>query len=84
MSLLTNSIGPIQNLSSKMKRIKIPRDFEIQADHQILARRPVLINNNEKKTCQLVDYIFPADHREKMREGEKLDNYLDLAKELRI
>ena len=65
---------------------KIIWDFEIKTDHPIPARRPdlVLINKKkkkEKRTCQLVD--FPANHRVKMKENEKMDKYLDLARELK-
>ena len=47
-------------------------------DHLIQARRPdlVLINKRKKKTCQL------ADHKVKIKESQKLDKYLDLAREL--
>ena len=54
-------------------------DFEIQTDHQISARRPDLIIINEKKrTCRIVDFAVPAHNRVKLKECEKIDNYLDL------
>ena len=63
------------------------RDFEIQTDHLIPARRPDLVINNKKKkkkkTCRLVDFAVPADHRVKIKESEKEDKYLDLAREQR-
>ena len=62
----------------------LPWDFDIQTDHQILARRPVLIiinNNNKKKRIRkIVDIAVPADHRTKLEECEKKDNYLNLEK----
>ena len=63
---------------------KILWDFEIKTDHLIPARRPdlVLINKKER-TCQLVDFAVPADHRVKLKENEKIDKYLDLARELK-
>ena len=63
---------------------KILWDFEIKTDHLIPARRPdlVLINKKER-TCQLVDFAVPADHRVKLKENEKMDKYLDLARELK-
>ena len=63
---------------------KILWDFEIKTDHLIPARRPdlVLIDKKER-TCQLVDFAVPADHRVKLKENEKMDKYLDLARELK-
>ena len=48
-------------------------------------------NNNKKKkkkkkkkiTCKIVDFAAPADRRVKLKESEKKDKYLDLAKELK-
>ena len=67
---------------------KLLWDFEIQTDHLLSARRPdlIIINNNKnkkKKTCKIVDFAVPADHRIKLRECEKRDNYVDLARELK-
>ena len=57
--------------------------FEIQTDHLISARRPDLVIINKKKgTCRIVDFAVPGDHRVKMKENEKKDKYLDLAREL--
>ena len=55
-------------------------------DHLIPARRPDLIIINKKKkkrTCKIVDFSVPADHRIKLKECEKRDKHLDLAKELK-
>ena len=50
----------------------------------ISARRPNLIITNEKKrTCKIVDFAVPVDHRIKLKECEKKDKYLDLAGELK-
>ena len=65
---------------------KLLWDFNIQTDHLISARRPDLIIINkkkEKKICKIVDFAVPADHRIKLKECEKRDKYLDLAKELK-
>ena len=64
---------------------KLLWDFDIQTDNLILARRPDLIIINKmkkKKTCKIVDFAVPADHRIKLKECEKRDKYLDIAKEL--
>ena len=56
----------------------------IQTDHLIPARRPdLIIINKKKRTCKIVDFAVPADHRIKLKECEKKDKYLDLARELK-
>ena len=37
----------------------------------------------KKKTCKIADFSVPADHRIKLKECEKRDKYLDLARELK-
>ena len=59
-------------------------DFEIQTDHLISVRRPdQVIIDKKKRTCRIVDYVIPADHRVKLKENKKKDKYLDLARELK-
>ena len=59
-------------------------DFDIQTHHLITARRPdLIIINKKKRTCKIVDFAVPADHRIKLKESEKKDKYRDLAKELK-
>ena len=50
---------------------KILWDFEIQT-----VRRPdlVLINKKNKRTCHLVNFAVPADHRVEMKESENIEN----------
>ena len=71
---------------------KLLWDFNIQTDHLIPARRPDLIIINKKKKkkkkkkkiiCKIVDFAVPADHRINLKESEKKDKYLDLARELK-
>ena len=65
---------------------KLLWDFNIQTDHLIPARRPDLIIINKKKKkriCKTVDFAIPADHRINLKEREKKDKYLDLARELK-
>ena len=33
------------------------------------------------RTCRIVDFAVPADHRVKLKETEKKDKYRDLARE---
>ena len=63
---------------------KLLWDFDIQTDHLISARRPnLIIINKKKKIYKIVDFTVPADHRIKLKECEKRDKYLDLARELK-
>ena len=63
---------------------KLLWDFNIQTDHLIPARRPdLIIINKKKRTYKIVDFAVPADHRIKLKECEKKDKYLDLARELK-
>ena len=65
---------------------KLLWDFNIQTDHLIPARRPGLIiinNKKKKKICKIVDSAVPADHKINLKESEKKDKYLDLARELK-
>ena len=62
--------------------------FDEQTDHLISARRPDLIiiikkEKKKKRICKMVDFAIPADHRIKLKECEKKDKYLDLARELK-
>ena len=41
------------------------------------------INQKKKRTCIIVDFAVPADHRIKLKEGQKKDEYLNLAWELK-
>ena len=56
-----------------------------QTDHLIPARRPdlIIINKKKKRTCKIVDFAVPADHRIKLKECEKKDKCLDLSRELK-
>ena len=60
---------------------KLLWDFDIHTDHLISARRPdLIIINVKKRICEGVDFAVPADHRIKLKEYEKKDKYLDLAR----
>ena len=65
---------------------KLLWDFNIQTDHLIPARTPDPIKINEKKKkriCKIVDFAIPANLRIILKECEKKDKYLDLARELK-
>ena len=59
-------------------------DSKIQTDYQISVRiSNLVLINMKKKTCHLVDFTITPDHRRKIKEIEKIDKYLDLARELK-
>ena len=63
---------------------KLQWDFSIQTDHLIPARRPdLIIINKKKRICKIVNFAVPTDHRINLKESEKKDKYLDLARELK-
>ena len=60
---------------------KLLWDFDIHTNHLISARIPdLIIINKKKRTCNIADFAVPAGHRIKLKECEKKDKYLDLAK----
>ena len=76
--------NPASVLENEM--YKLFWDFEIPKDHQISTRRPdfILIKKKRKKrTCRIVDFAVLVDPRVKLKELEKRDTYLDLARELK-
>ena len=62
---------------------KLLWNFKIQTDHQILTRWPDLIIMKKRRTCRIVNFAVPADHRVKLKECEKRDKYLNLTRELK-
>ena len=72
--------------------MNIPIEKILHLDRQII----IIINNNnnnnnnnnklttkKKRTCKIIDFAVQADHRIKLKECEKKDKYLDLARELK-
>ena len=45
--------------------------------------RPYNNQQKKKRSCKIVDLAVPADHRIKLKECEKKDKYLNLARELK-
>ena len=54
----------------------------MQTDHLISGRR-VINKKKKKRTCKIVDFAVSADHRIKLKESEKKDKYLDVAREFK-
>ena len=51
-------------------------------NNNISVRWPdLVIVNNKKRTCWIVDFAIPTDHRIKLNESQKRDEYLDLSRE---
>ena len=52
---------------------KLLWDFDIQTDHLIMARRPdlIIIKKKKKRTCKIVDFTVPADHRIKLKKVKR-------------
>ena len=62
----------------------ILKEFEKQTDHLIPTRRPNFVFIiKEKSTCHLVDFVVRAACRVKIKENEKINEYVDLARELK-
>ena len=63
---------------------KLLWDFNIRTDHLIPVRRPdLIIISKRKRIYKIVNFAVPADHRINLKESEKKDKYLDLARELK-
>ena len=72
-----NNLAPVLQNDS----LKLVWNFNIQTDHLIPARRPdLIIINKRKRICKIVDFAIPADDRINLKENEKKDKYLDLAR----
>ena len=63
------------------KTHKIFRVSKIQTNHPISTRKQELMQVNKKRNCRLVDFAVPVDHWEKIKESEKINEYLDFARE---
>ena len=42
-----------------------------------------MIINKKMRTCRIVDFAIPADHRAKIKENEKKDKYTDRVSQLK-
>ena len=68
---------------------KLLWEFYIHTEPLISAKRPDLIiikkkkKKKKKRICKIVDFAVPADHRIKLKECEKKDKYLELARDLK-
>ena len=64
--------------------LKIFRDSQIQTGNPIPVTIPkIVLIDKKKRSWHLKEFAVPVDHRVKMKESEKIDKYLDLARELK-
>ena len=56
----------------------------LRFDHLIQTIKPDFVVVNKKITSHLVNLSVPVDHRVKIEDSEKLDKYLDLAREMNM
>ena len=71
-------------MGEESKERKYPRMYNNKSIKQ--ADKPqiiIIIIITKNKTCKIVDFAVPADHRIKLKAFEKKDKYLDLARELK-
>ncbi len=61
----------------------ILRDFDVQTHHLISVSQVDLCIVKRKRTCQIVDFAVPADHRVKLKVREKRVKCLDPAREIK-
>ena len=74
-----NSVFVLENNTHKLLWY-----FDIQTDHLISARSPdLIIIKKKKRTWKIVVFAVLADYRVKLKEFEKRDKYLDLARGLK-
>ena len=77
-----------------MKNSQLLWDFDIQTDHLATDSQGQLLNKKtrphhnhqkkkKKKIWKVVDFAVLTDYRIKLKESEKRDKYLDLARELK-
>ncbi|XP_068712746.1 uncharacterized protein [Montipora foliosa] len=65
------------------EKCKILWDMTIQCDHVIEARRPdIVVVEKKNNKAIIVDIASPWDHRVYEKEGEKIEKYQDLKREI--
>ena len=81
---LEQSIGTCQDSVLENEDYKLLWDFSGRTDHEIGARRPdLVIIDKRDKSCQIIDVAIPEDNGGREKEDEKVEKYLDLAREVR-
>ena len=61
---------------------RILLNFSIETDHTIEARRPdLIVKDRRNRYCKIIDFAVPYDNRVDSKEAEKIEKYLNLARE---
>ena len=90
--ILTNSICTTLNLSWRMRRTNSsgiwhkngsPNLGQTTRSHNNQQKKKKKKKKKRKKTCRIVNFAVPADHRVKLKESEKRDRYLELTSQLK-
>ena len=68
-------------LESEYQQSNLPRWLTLSSFLIIIII--IIINQQRKRTCRILDFAVPVDHRVKLKECEKRDKYLDIARELK-
>ena len=59
-------------------------DFSVPTAHEIGARRPdLMITDQQNKRCRIIVVGIPEDDKVREKEGEKVEKYQDLTREVR-
>ena len=61
---------------------KLLWDFDTNGSPNLGQKTRPYNNQQKGKICKIIDAAVPADHRVNLKECEKRDKYLDLAREL--
>ena len=72
-----HNLAPVQENDTH----KLQWDFNIQTIS--VRKSDLIIINTKKRICKIVDFAVPTNHRIKLKECEKKDKYVDLARELK-
>ena len=58
-------------------------NFSIQTDQVIEAWRPDLtVADKKERSCKIIDFAIPGDHRIEEKEKDEIEKYQDLGREL--
>ena len=71
----------LKNMDHWKRKLHIKSFGILKRNHSMKAKIPDLIFiNKKKKNCLLLDSAVPTEHKVKIKECEKLDKYVDIAK----
>ena len=66
------------------EKCKLLWDFSIQTDKKLYHNRPdIVLVDKQSKSCLIIDVACPNDWRVESKQEEKVNNYLDLAFEIK-